>query len=66
MFYFVQGFSITKILLDNGGGCTSSSYFRHWVAFVEIYSQVILVPCCKLTSCDANLLNAMVEIMDFR
>ncbi|KAL2947273.1 hypothetical protein AAZX31_20G062200 [Glycine max] len=36
-----KSFSITKILLDNGGSCTSSSYLSHWVEFVEIYSQVV-------------------------
>ncbi|RZB86819.1 serine/threonine-protein kinase TIO-like isoform X1 [Glycine soja] len=36
-----KGFSITKILLDNGGSFTSSSYVSHWVEFVEIYSQVV-------------------------
>ncbi|KAK7290480.1 hypothetical protein RIF29_04930 [Crotalaria pallida] len=36
-----KSFSILKILLDNGGSCASSSYFKHWVAFVEIYSQVV-------------------------
>ncbi|TKY53544.1 Serine/threonine-protein kinase TIO [Spatholobus suberectus] len=36
-----KNFSITKILLDNGGSCTSSSYLSHWVEFVEIYSQVV-------------------------
>ncbi|QCE05522.1 fused [Vigna unguiculata] len=36
-----KGFSITKILLDNGGSCSSSSYLSHWVEFVEIYSQVV-------------------------
>ncbi|XLR17857.1 hypothetical protein S83_045769 [Arachis hypogaea] len=36
-----KGFSITKVLLENYGACTSSSYFRHWVAIVEIYSQIV-------------------------
>ncbi|KAK8468159.1 hypothetical protein PHAVU_007G241300 [Phaseolus vulgaris] len=36
-----KGFSITKILLDNGGSCPSSSYLSHWVEFVDIYSQVV-------------------------
>ncbi|XP_047161227.1 serine/threonine-protein kinase TIO isoform X1 [Vigna umbellata] len=36
-----KGFSITKILLDNGGSCFSRSYLSHWVEFVEIYSQVV-------------------------
>ncbi|XP_022640398.1 serine/threonine-protein kinase TIO isoform X2 [Vigna radiata var. radiata] len=36
-----KGFSITKILLDNGGSCSSRSYLSHWVEFVEIYSQVV-------------------------
>jgi hypothetical protein len=43
----VQGFSITKILLDNGGSSCSSSYLNHWVEVVEIYSQVILFLSCK-------------------
>lgn len=55
MFYFVQSFSITKILLDNGGSCTSSSYLSHWVEFVEIYSQVTIFLSCKFTSRNANL-----------
>ncbi|RDX76182.1 Serine/threonine-protein kinase TIO, partial [Mucuna pruriens] len=37
----VKSFSITKILLDNGGSCPSSSYLSHWVEFVDIYSQVV-------------------------
>lgn len=49
MFYFVQSFSITKILLDNGGSCTSSSYLSHWVEFVEIYSQVTIFLSCKFS-----------------
>ncbi|KAJ1395017.1 Serine/threonine-protein kinase, active site [Sesbania bispinosa] len=36
-----KSFSITKILLDNAGSCTSSSYLNHWVDFIEIYSQVV-------------------------
>ncbi|WJX17387.1 non-specific serine/threonine protein kinase [Trifolium repens] len=36
-----KGFSITKILLDNGGSSCSSSYLNHWVELVEIYSQVV-------------------------
>ncbi|XP_057429664.1 serine/threonine-protein kinase TIO isoform X3 [Lotus japonicus] len=36
-----KSFSITKVLLDNGGNCTSSSYLNHWVEFLEIYSQVV-------------------------
>ncbi|KAK7393136.1 hypothetical protein VNO78_21601 [Psophocarpus tetragonolobus] len=36
-----KSFSIIKILLDNGGSCTSSSYLSYWVEFVEIYSQVV-------------------------
>lgn len=46
-FYFVQGFSITKVLLDNGGSCWLSSYLNHWIELVEIYSQVILFLSCK-------------------
>ncbi|KAI4352373.1 hypothetical protein L6164_006633 [Bauhinia variegata] len=34
-------FFITKMLLDNGGSSTASSYFSHWVVLVEIYSQVV-------------------------
>ncbi|KAF1899134.1 hypothetical protein Lal_00019256 [Lupinus albus] len=36
-----KSFSITKILLDNGGGCASSAYFKNWVAVIEIYTQVV-------------------------
>ncbi|KAL6571111.1 hypothetical protein OROGR_000661 [Orobanche gracilis] len=34
-----KSFSITKILLDNGGSCASSAYLKNWVGVVEIYSQ---------------------------
>ncbi|XP_050893082.1 serine/threonine-protein kinase TIO isoform X4 [Lathyrus oleraceus] len=36
-----KGFSITKILLDNGGKFFSNSYLNQWVELVEIYSQVV-------------------------
>ncbi|KAJ7980526.1 Protein kinase family protein [Quillaja saponaria] len=36
-----KSFSVIKVLLDQCGNCATSSYFRHWVAFVEIYSQVV-------------------------
>lgn len=36
-----KSFSITKMLLDNNGSFNASSYLRHWVAIVEIYSQVV-------------------------
>ncbi|KAF7825088.1 serine/threonine-protein kinase TIO isoform X1 [Senna tora] len=36
-----MSFSITKMLLDTNGSCNAISYFRHWVTFVEIYSQVV-------------------------
>lgn len=55
IFYTVQGFSITKILLDNGGSCPSSSYLSHWVEFVEIYSQVTL-SIMKLSSRNDNFI----------
>ncbi|KAA8533489.1 hypothetical protein F0562_031077 [Nyssa sinensis] len=36
-----KSFSILKKLVDNFGGGLGSSYFRHWVALVELYSQVV-------------------------
>ncbi|XP_021900910.1 serine/threonine-protein kinase TIO-like, partial [Carica papaya] len=36
-----KSFSIVKILVDNNGSSISNSSFRHWVALVEIFSQVI-------------------------
>ncbi|KAI9124606.1 hypothetical protein K1719_004528 [Acacia pycnantha] len=36
-----KSFSVTKMLLDNNGSFNASSYLRHWVAIVEIYSQVV-------------------------
>ncbi|KAK4279469.1 hypothetical protein QN277_011248 [Acacia crassicarpa] len=36
-----KSFSVTKMLLDNNGNFNASSYLRHWVAIVEIYSQVV-------------------------
>ncbi|XP_059667382.1 serine/threonine-protein kinase TIO [Cornus florida] len=36
-----KSFSIIKRLVDNFGGNIGASYFRHWVALVELYSQVV-------------------------
>ncbi|KAJ4720994.1 Protein kinase family protein [Melia azedarach] len=36
-----KSFSIIKILIDNSGSGIASSYFTHWVAVVEIFSQVV-------------------------
>ncbi|KAK9990363.1 hypothetical protein SO802_025348 [Lithocarpus litseifolius] len=36
-----KGFSVIKMLLDNCGSGIASSYFRHWVALSEIFSQVV-------------------------
>ncbi|CAK7340113.1 unnamed protein product [Dovyalis caffra] len=36
-----KSFSIIKILLDNIGSAISSSYFKHWVALTEMFSQVV-------------------------
>ncbi|PON97482.1 GPCR kinase [Trema orientale] len=36
-----KSLSIVKILVDNGGSGIISSYFRHWVALAEIFSQVV-------------------------
>ncbi|KAA8540379.1 hypothetical protein F0562_024702 [Nyssa sinensis] len=36
-----KSFSILKKLVDNFGGGIGGSYFRHWVALVELYSQVV-------------------------
>ncbi|EXB79431.1 Serine/threonine-protein kinase 36 [Morus notabilis] len=36
-----KSFSIIKILVDNKGRGITGSYFRHWVAFAEIFSQVV-------------------------
>ncbi|KAG6668932.1 serine/threonine-protein kinase TIO [Carya illinoinensis] len=35
-----KSFSIIKMLQDNSGTGIASSYFRHWVALSEIFSQV--------------------------
>ncbi|XP_004307883.1 PREDICTED: serine/threonine-protein kinase TIO-like [Fragaria vesca subsp. vesca] len=36
-----KSFSIIKVLVDNVGHDIGSSYFRHWVALAEIFSQVV-------------------------
>ncbi|XP_075652832.1 serine/threonine-protein kinase TIO [Castanea sativa] len=36
-----KSFSVIKMLLDNCGSGIASSYFRHWVALSEIFSQVV-------------------------
>ncbi|KAL5564765.1 hypothetical protein UlMin_027929 [Ulmus minor] len=36
-----KSFSIIKILVDSRGSCISGSYFSHWVALAEIFSQVV-------------------------
>nr|XP_024927877.1 serine/threonine-protein kinase TIO isoform X2 [Ziziphus jujuba var. spinosa] len=36
-----KSFSVIKILLDNRGSGTAGSYFKHWVALAEIFSQVV-------------------------
>lgn len=36
-----KSFSIIKMLVDNSGSGIGSSYFRHWVSLVEIFSQVV-------------------------
>ncbi|ONI17099.1 hypothetical protein PRUPE_3G137600 [Prunus persica] len=36
-----KSFSIIKFLVDNAGIGTGDSYFRHWVALTDIFSQVV-------------------------
>ncbi|KAK3213413.1 hypothetical protein Dsin_018119 [Dipteronia sinensis] len=36
-----KSFSIIKMLVDNKGSGIASSYFTHWVAVAEIFSQVV-------------------------
>ncbi|TYH75287.1 hypothetical protein ES332_D04G009200v1 [Gossypium tomentosum] len=37
-----KSFSVTKILLaENNGSDAATSYFKHWVVIVEIFSQVV-------------------------
>lgn len=36
-----KSFSIIKKLLDNSGSGSGSSYFRHWTALTEMFSQVV-------------------------
>ncbi|KAH0978647.1 hypothetical protein GBA52_005824 [Prunus armeniaca] len=36
-----KSFSIIKILVDNAGSGAGGSYFRHWVMFADIFSQVV-------------------------
>ncbi|KAJ0079934.1 hypothetical protein Patl1_24530 [Pistacia atlantica] len=36
-----KSFSIVKMLVDNSGSGIATSYFTHWVAIVEIFSQVV-------------------------
>ncbi|KAM7274398.1 hypothetical protein ACFE04_029062 [Oxalis oulophora] len=36
-----KSLAIMKVLVDNNGCNTSNSYFSHWVALVEIFSQVV-------------------------
>ncbi|XP_050291316.1 serine/threonine-protein kinase TIO isoform X3 [Quercus robur] len=36
-----KSFSVIKMVLDNCGSGIASSYFRHWVALSEIFSQVV-------------------------
>ncbi|PQQ19058.1 hypothetical protein Pyn_16975 [Prunus yedoensis var. nudiflora] len=40
-----KSFSIIKLLVDSAGSGTGDSYFRHWVALTDIFSQV--VGCCE-------------------
>nr|CAN74246.1 hypothetical protein VITISV_014420 [Vitis vinifera] len=40
-FVNTSSFSIIKMLVDNSGSGIGSSYFRHWVSSVEIFSQVV-------------------------
>ncbi|KAM1676868.1 hypothetical protein FF1_042213 [Malus domestica] len=36
-----KSFSVIKILVDNAGSSIGGSYFRHWVALSDIFSQVV-------------------------
>lgn len=36
-----KSFSIIKIFVDNAGNDIGGSYFRHWVALADIFSQVV-------------------------
>ncbi|KAL6286565.1 hypothetical protein ACE6H2_010955 [Prunus campanulata] len=36
-----KSFSIIKLLVDSAGSGTGDSYFRHWVALTDIFSQVV-------------------------
>ncbi|KAL6127442.1 hypothetical protein ACLB2K_070807 [Fragaria x ananassa] len=36
-----KSFSIIKVLVDSVGHDIGSSYFRHWVALAEVFSQVV-------------------------
>ncbi|XP_061944812.1 serine/threonine-protein kinase TIO isoform X1 [Populus nigra] len=36
-----KSFSIIKLQLDNIGSAISTSYFKHWVALTEIFSQIV-------------------------
>ncbi|XP_073262635.1 LOW QUALITY PROTEIN: serine/threonine-protein kinase TIO-like [Populus alba] len=36
-----KSFSIIKLQLDNIGSAISTSYFKHWVALAEIFSQIV-------------------------
>ncbi|KAJ6744041.1 PROTEIN KINASE RELATED [Salix purpurea] len=61
-----KSFSIIKLQLDNIGSSISSSYFKHWVALTEIFSQIVggheetsgsvLVESC---ACIATMLSAV-------
>lgn len=36
-----KSFSIIKLQLDNIGSAISTSYFKHWLALTEIFSQIV-------------------------
>ncbi|GMY38287.1 serine/threonine-protein kinase TIO [Fagus crenata] len=57
-----KSFSVTKMLLDNSGSGIASSYFRHWVALSEIFSQVVA---CNEEACGRVLYesSACITIM---
>ncbi|KAL3565257.1 hypothetical protein D5086_033303 [Populus alba] len=45
-----KSFSIIKLQLDNIGSAISTSYFKHWVALAEIFSQMMVLKATSLTS----------------
>lgn len=63
-----KSLSIIKVLLDNCGSGMKSTYFKHWVAIVEIFAQIASCTeassgqtLCECSACVAVMLSQVVK-----